>query len=131
MTSPSVVNETCVFASGVPAVKSEKTSSRKHSGPGTVKLAGAAGGFGSVDDTMGDWASRNGCGGSPSTYFDEGDVTCEEWTGCDDGATVRLCTVDGGGHQWPGGATLPGLGSNTDVIVATDAMWDFFEAHSL
>lgn len=96
-----------------------------------VPYEGYTGGFASVDSTMNGWVTRNGCGATSAVYFDEGDVTCEEWTGCDDGASVRLCTVDGGGHQWPGGATLPGLGSNTDVVVATDAMWDFFAAHSL
>ena len=99
--------------------------------PRYIDDEGYTGGFASVDSTMNGWVTRNGCGATSAVYFDEGDVTCEEWTGCDDGASVRLCTVDGGGHQWPGGATLPGLGSNTDVVVATDAMWDFFAAHSL
>lgn len=96
-----------------------------------VPYDGFAGGFASVASTTGDWAGRNGCGATSATYFTSGDVTCEEWTGCDADATVRLCTVDGGGHQWPGGFTVPGLGANTDAIVATDAMWDFFTAHTL
>ena len=77
------------------------------------------------------WATRNGCGATSATYFTSGDVTCEEWTGCRDGASVRLCTIDGGGHQWPGGFTVPGLGANTSNISATDATWAFFESHSL
>ena len=60
-----------------------------------------------------------------------GDVTCEEWSGCRDGASVQLCTIAGGGHQWPGGFTVPFLGYNTDDISATEAMWDFFRMHSL
>lgn len=91
-----------------------------------VPYDGFTGGFASVDSTMGAWASSNGCGGSSSVYFTNGDVTCEEWTGCDGGTSVRLCTVDGGGHQWPGGFTIPGLGSNTSDISATGAGWDFF-----
>lgn len=89
------------------------------------------GGFASVDSTMSGWVSRNGCDSTSGVVYDTGDVTCEEWTGCDDGARVRLCTVDGGGHQWPGGFDIPGLGYNTDDISATDAMWDFFSAHTL
>ena len=54
-----------------------------------------------------------------------------QWSGCTDGATTRLCTIDGGGHQWPGGFTIPGLGYNTSVISATDHSWDFFAAHPM
>lgn len=82
-----------------------------------------------VRPTMTDWAERNGCGSTSRVYLERGDVTCEEWTGCDAGATVRLCTIEGGGHQWPGGTSIPFLGNNTNDISATDAMWDFFTAH--
>jgi polyhydroxybutyrate depolymerase len=84
-----------------------------------------------VPATMEAWAARNGCGATSSVFFEEGDVRCEEWTGCADDATVRLCTIDGGGHQWPGGTTIPLLGPNTDVISASQMMWDFFEAHPM
>ncbi|MFK7991308.1 MAG: PHB depolymerase family esterase [Sandaracinaceae bacterium] len=82
----------------------------------------------SVEDSTAQWVSRNGCGSS-SEVFAMSDVRCEEWAGCDGGAHVQLCTIEGGGHQWPGGFTVPGLGSNTDAISATDAMWDFFVRH--
>jgi polyhydroxybutyrate depolymerase len=83
----------------------------------------------SVPETMRDWASRNGCGAESHEYFAEGDVRCERWEGCRDGVDVALCTIEGGGHQWPGGTTIPFLGDNTDDIDATDAMWELFEAH--
>lgn len=89
------------------------------------------GGFVSVDDTMDGWVERNGCSAGSSEDLDRGDALCESWSGCTDGATVRLCTIRGGGHQWPGGVTIPGLGSNTSDISATEMMWQFFSMHSL
>jgi polyhydroxybutyrate depolymerase len=87
------------------------------------------GGFFSVPDTMREWAARDGCRGESEVYLTTGDVRCERWMGCRLGTSVELCTIDGGGHQWPGGTTIPGLGNNTGDIDATDAMWTFFEAH--
>ncbi len=87
------------------------------------------GGFFSVPDTMQEWAQRNGCSATSEVYLTMGDVTCKRWPGCRDGVSVELCTIDGGGHQWPGGTTIPFLGNNTNDIHATDAMWTFFQAH--
>lgn len=89
------------------------------------------GGAASVASTMSAWATRNGCGASSAVVLERGDVTCEEWSGCRDGATVRLCTIAGGGHQWPGGFTIPGFGHNTSDISATEEMWAFFRMHAL
>ncbi len=88
-------------------------------------------GFPSVADTFSGWASRDGCKGSPTDTFDNGDVHCSTYASCDAGATVTLCTVDNGGHTWPGGLPVPSLGYTTTDINATDAMWTFFKAHPL
>lgn len=98
---------------------------------GTDDRIVAYGGPRGARDTTERWAARNGCGETSSVYFTNGDVTCEEWTGCTDDATVRLCSVDGGGHQWFGGGTIPFLGDNTTDIIASEAMWEFFRAHTL
>jgi polyhydroxybutyrate depolymerase len=74
------------------------------------------------------WKNKNGCTTSSQTY-QQGDVTCVTHGGCTAGADVTLCTVQDGGHQWPGGDTLPFLGKKTDNIIATDALWTFFAAH--
>jgi len=78
-----------------------------------------------------EWADRNGCSAGPTVSFEQDDVRCQSWTGCDDDAEVRLCTIVGGGHQWPGGFTIPGLGDNTDTVNATEEMWGFYTAHRL
>lgn len=74
------------------------------------------------------WKDRNGCTTS-STTFQNGDSTCVTHTGCTGGADVVMCTVDGGGHQWPGGVAIPLLGKTTQAMSATDAAWEFFAAH--
>jgi len=78
-----------------------------------------------------DWAARNGCASGPTVTFEQDDVSCQTWSGCDEGAEVRFCTIAGGGHQWPGGFTLIGLGENTDTIDASEEMWTFYTAHQL
>lgn len=76
------------------------------------------------------WVTRNGCAPGATPYFTAGVVRCDEFTGCREDATVRLCTIDGGGHQWPGGLTIPLLGENTNDISASHALWAFFAEHA-
>ena len=86
---------------------------------------GGATGSPSVPDTIAGWRTRDGCTDTSTTTFDMGDSTCEAWSECDGGSEVILCTVENGGHWWPGG---PGSTSNVD---ATDSMWDFFVRHPM
>jgi len=74
------------------------------------------------------WATKNQCTTQMQTY-NQGDVTCVTHGGCASGADVVLCTVQDGGHQWPGGGTLPFLGKKSDNLIATEALWSFFVAH--
>lgn len=56
-------------------------------------------------------------------------TTLETWSACRPGAEVRLYTVSGGGHTWPGGAQyLPKLliGRTARDFSATDEAADFF-----
>ncbi len=88
-------------------------------------------GFPSVASTINAWAERNGCSSAKVETFRKVDTVCETHQGCADGATVTLCTVQGGGHTWPGGLPVPPLGHTTSNLSATDAMWDFFAAHPM
>ncbi len=91
-----------------------------------VPWGGSAGlGFPSVPDTIAGWARRDGCTGTPHTTFDHGDTHCETYDACDGGVEVTLCTVEGGGHWWPGGILTH------NGIDATSAMWDFFTRYRL
>lgn len=85
----------------------------------------------SVADTIAGWVARNGCASPAMTTFSQGDAHCETNDGCTDGATVTLCTLEGGGHQWPGGESAgPGGEINMDIF-ASAAMLDFFDAHPM
>jgi polyhydroxybutyrate depolymerase len=76
-----------------------------------------------------DWAQLNGCTTTATTY-QNGTATCVTRGGCTAGADVTFCTIDKGGHQWPGGITIPLLGNNTNDLHATDAIWTFFAVHA-
>jgi polyhydroxybutyrate depolymerase len=85
----------------------------------------------SVADTESAWITRNGCGTTPMVTFDMGDATCETFSGCQNDATVTTCTLEGGGHQWPGGMSAgPGGTINMDIF-ASEALLDFFAEHPL
>jgi len=85
--------------------------------------------FRSVPETMDHWAAHNGCAPDEAVFYEEGDSECVEWTGCE--APTRLCTVEGGGHTWPGGLPVPFLGKTTRDLDATNTMLDFFAAHPM
>jgi polyhydroxybutyrate depolymerase len=88
-------------------------------------------GFVSVPDTFSGWSARDACSGSPVETYRNNDSHCSTYETCGAGATVTLCTVDGGGHTWPGGTPVPSLGYTTPNLSATDAMWAFFTKHPL
>jgi polyhydroxybutyrate depolymerase len=88
-------------------------------------------GFPSVPDTFAGWAKREACVGDPVETYRKNDAHCSTYRGCTSGSEVTLCTVDGGGHTWPGGLPVPVLGYTSPNLSATDAMWDFFVKHPL
>ena len=88
-------------------------------------------GFPSVPDTYAAWAARDACATTSVETFRNGDAHCSTYSGCAGGAEVTLCTIDGGGHTWPGGTPVPTLGLTSMDISATDTMWTFFAAHPM
>jgi polyhydroxybutyrate depolymerase len=88
-------------------------------------------GYTSVADTVAGWVKRDGCQAAPATTYSKGDATCVTYGQCTANAEVTLCTIQGGGHTWPGGTPFPLLGATSTDISATDAMWTFFEAHPM
>lgn len=82
------------------------------------------------------FAGRNGCAGPPEAQelpdVDPSDgtrVTLERWVGCA-GGEVRLYTVRGGGHTWPGGWAYLGerlIGKTSRDLDATREAWRFFQ----
>ena len=87
-------------------------------------------GIDSVRETLEAWAERNGCTTGPLVTFEEDDVTCEGWTGCDDGVEVKLCSFEGMGHCWPGQADCP-YGASSTTLDAGEEAARFFARFSL
>ena len=86
----------------------------------------------SVAESTAGWLERNGCTGEPFVSYQNGDATCETVDQCDGGASVTLCTIEDGGHCWPGyPCRLDGLGESTTDIDANEAMWELFARTSL
>lgn len=83
-----------------------------------------------VQATIDRWVANNGCTGAPAQTYQNGDATCVQYGACTGGADVVSCTIEGGGHQWPGGMSLGSfLGHLSNDLDATNAMWAFFAAH--
>jgi polyhydroxybutyrate depolymerase len=92
----------------------------------------------SVPDSVALWARLNGCP-APASVTQEPDrdpadgtrVRRETYGPCQEGASVVLYAVEGGGHSWPGStrSRLPLTGRLSRDINATDVIWGFFEAH--
>ena len=88
--------------------------------------------------TVQGWAARNGCSSNPTTVLTNGAATCQLYP-CPHPGEVELCTIDGGGHYWPGGDDWPGsqvfCGANQGVrsadLIANDAFWSWFTAHPM
>jgi polyhydroxybutyrate depolymerase len=60
-----------------------------------------------------------------------GDATGTAFVGCEEGADVVRYTIEGGGHTWPGGPSLPFNGRTSRDIDASATMWAFFSRFSL
>ncbi|SEH01434.1 polyhydroxybutyrate depolymerase [Nonomuraea solani] len=72
------------------------------------------------------WAKLLGCGG-PAGRRVTRQVRLQDWKSCPAGMRLRLYTIDGGGHTWPGSLQVPGLGGTTRDVDATAVILDTFD----
>lgn len=77
------------------------------------------------------WALRDGCTAGPDSFFQDGDATGLQWTGCAQDATVVHYRIEGGGHAWPGAAGADSQANATWTLDASALIWQFFQAHTL
>lgn len=93
---------------------------------------GAGSGFAQIDGPAvpqlnAFWRDVDGCAAPAVTTA--GPVTTST-APCPDGRTVELITIDGAGHQWPGGAAgRVGADPPSDAVDATTTFWQFFAEH--
>ncbi|MEO3868293.1 PHB depolymerase family esterase [Nonomuraea sp. B12E4] len=72
------------------------------------------------------WARVLGCTG-PATTRPTQQVRVRGWKSCAGGITLRLYTITGGGHTWPGPIEVPRLGTTVRDLDATDLILDAFD----
>jgi polyhydroxybutyrate depolymerase len=99
---------------------------------GPSKLAG--GSFPAVRGFFANWSRRNQCRPNPIESSVTADVARLEYTDCAQNANVVLYTIQGEGHQWPGGKPIVAtwlVGPYSHSIDATRQMWSFFSDHPL
>jgi polyhydroxybutyrate depolymerase len=104
-------------------------------GTNDVVVPFTGGGLGNaqpVSASIDAFRTLNACAaGAGTVVYTKDDVSCTTWGGCTAGTDVELCTVTGGGHQWPGGDLLP-YGANLSANLDTSkAIADFFAAHPM
>jgi polyhydroxybutyrate depolymerase len=102
---------------------------------GTVPYTGKPGRYVSAEQAFAFWAGTSACSGAPELSFARGDASCQRYSHCAGGAEVGLCTIDEGGHTWPGGLdnflVEQSAGKVSDDLSANDAIWQFFQRHPL
>lgn len=87
--------------------------------------------FVSVPKTISRWVKRNQCNTNPQRVKEVKGAHCDLYTGCADGAQVKLCVTDTGGHSWAGGSKPGGVkrkSPTSKAISANDEMWAFFNS---
>ncbi|MFA5270746.1 MAG: PHB depolymerase family esterase [Candidatus Omnitrophota bacterium] len=100
-----------------------------------------------IMETISKWVELDGCSPTSNITYQKGDVTCKTYSSCAKGTEIIFCTINGGGHAYPGGYTFPveqvvkwdgdcalgqngnGVGKVSKDISALDAMWEFFKKH--
>ena len=77
------------------------------------------------------WSELIGCTRPPSIAQVAPMVTRRSFTGCAANSEASFISVDGLGHQWPGGRVYLRIvaGPGSDALNATDAIWSFFAVH--
>jgi polyhydroxybutyrate depolymerase len=97
-----------------------------------------ADGFLSFTETLDLWSGANGCSKTPTTghladtAHDKTAVTTLSYSGCASGTEVTGYSVEGGGHAWPGGASLGSseeFGVTSRQLDASELIWSFLDRH--
>jgi polyhydroxybutyrate depolymerase len=85
--------------------------------------------YGGVQQQLSTWSD---CAQDPHPVLvsRHGDASCARYTRCK-GAYTELCSINGGGHSWPGGISLGPFGYTSTDLDASETIWQFFSAHPL
>ena len=132
---------TCKPGRAVPVVMINGTDDPVIRYDGGAGRAGVKGNL-AVPDAARLFAELDGCGAVTDVPADKRDpsdatsVSQRVWTGCKDGSSVALYTVNGGGHQPPAMGAVSGgpvlgfvLGTRSHQIDTAETMWSFFKGY--
>jgi polyhydroxybutyrate depolymerase len=89
----------------------------------------------SVPTAAKDWARQEKCSMKP-VVTEGAAYTYTGYGECSKGSAVQLYTINGEGHEWPGGPRMPAsitnaLGPQSDALDADALIWAFFASHPL
>lgn len=85
--------------------------------------------FVSVPKTIEKWVKFDRCEIPAKRVLQVEGAFCEEYSGCREGAKVKLCVTETGGHSWPGGKKVRGKTQGSQAINATDLIWAFYNQY--
>jgi polyhydroxybutyrate depolymerase len=84
----------------------------------------------SAEQTAAVWGRLNQAGAQPIETFRKGEVVCRTYQ--DGRMPVTLCSIETGGHTWPGGneyAPETVVGPTNRDVSASEMIWQFFAAN--
>ena len=89
--------------------------------------------FPSIPDWIATYARRSGCSEAARDLPANGEASGVQYINSENNMDVAFYTIQGGGHSWPGGGSMPKIivGHTTQDIDATQTIWDFFQKHPL
>lgn len=104
----------------------------------TVPYLGTPQGFVAVEDLVDYWVGFNNCNTTATeTAVPDVDMTdgCTAdhfvYSGGDEGSSVELYRINGGGHTWPGSNPFFAIGVTNQDFSASVEIWRFFSQYSL
>ncbi|HEX3770712.1 MAG TPA: PHB depolymerase family esterase [Polyangiaceae bacterium] len=99
-------------------------------GAGGLPLSGRATPvFPAAADEVAAFRTKDGCPSASTVAFSMGNAHCDHWGPCRDGSEVEFCTIDQGGHSWPGGSGV--ISTEASPLDATSAIWALLKRHAL
>ncbi len=89
--------------------------------------------FPAVPNWIAEYARRGGCDADPVLLPTAGEVSGIQYSNIGQNMDVVFYTIEGGGHSWPGGGSMPKfiVGRTTRDIDATKIIWEFFQNHPI
>jgi polyhydroxybutyrate depolymerase len=85
--------------------------------------------FVAVPDSVAKWVRMNVCSVTPKRVLEVNGAYCDSYSPCKDGAEVKLCVTETGGHSWPGGTKVRGGAAGASSLSATGLIGEFFGTH--